>query len=139
METELRILNGQLAKAIVSLAHGEMLVIADAGLPIPHGTESIDLALVPGVPSFIDVLMAVVGSCAIEAAVLANETSLINPELFRQIGAQLPSNITAQQVAHDVFKQRIKQARFVVRTGECTPYANIALIGAAPFFMPKMA
>lgn len=137
METELRILNGQLAKAIVSLAHGEMIVIADAGLPIPRGAERIDLALVPGVPSFIDVLMAVVRTCAIESAFLASETSLVNPEVFERIGALLPSNITAQQVAHDVFKQRIQEARVVVRTGECTPYANIALIGAAPFFMSK--
>ncbi len=134
METELRILNGQLARAIVSLAHGEMLVIADAGLPIPAAAERIDLSLVPGVPSLLDVLAAIAGVCAIESALVANETSINNPELFERMKGTLPPNIPTQQVPHQVFKQRIEEARAVVRTGECTPYANIALIGAAPFF-----
>lgn len=138
MEAKMRILNGQLAKLIVSLAHGEMLVIADAGLPIPPSAERIDLSLMPGIPSFLDVLKAVAGSCAIESAAIAKEMETSNPNLFREIAKVLPNGLSAQQVSHQALKEQIQKARAVVRTGECTPYANIALIGAAPFFVPDV-
>ena len=37
-------------------------------------------------------------------------------------------------VEHEVFKREyVGRARFIVRTGEFTPYSNIALISGVPF------
>jgi D-ribose pyranase len=135
VEKDMRILNGQLAKAIVCLGHGEILAIADAGLPIPPGVESIDLSLVPGTPSFIDVLTAIAGVCAIEKALVANETEDTNPELYKRIVELIADNIPIELLPHQELKKRLGSARVIVRSGECTPYANIALIGSAPFFV----
>lgn len=131
----MRILNGQLAKAIVSLAHGEILAIADAGLPIPPGVESIDLSLVAGIPTFIDVLTAVTGVCAIEKALVANEAEETNPELYHRIIEVIAKHTPIERLPHLELKKLLRSARVIVRTGECTPYANIALIGSAPFFV----
>ncbi|MGB9897612.1 RbsD/FucU domain-containing protein, partial [Thermanaerothrix sp.] len=48
------LLNTALSELIASLGHGDMVVIADAGLPIPAETYRIDLALTRGVPGFIE-------------------------------------------------------------------------------------
>jgi D-ribose pyranase len=133
LEKDMRILNGQLAKAIVTLGHGDILAIADAGLPIPPGVESIDLSLVPGIPSFIDVLTVVAGVCAIERALVADEAEDANPELYRRIKEVISDDVPIELLPHKALKERINGARVVVRTGECTAYANIALIGSAPF------
>ena len=39
------LLNIALSRVIASLGHGDVLVIGDAGLPVPPGVELIDLAL----------------------------------------------------------------------------------------------
>jgi D-ribose pyranase len=44
------LLNIQLSRLIASLGHGDVVVIADASLPVPKGVELIDLALTQGVP-----------------------------------------------------------------------------------------
>ena len=36
-------------------------------------------------------------------------------------------------VEHEVFKQRCRAARAIVRTGECTPYANVMLFAGVAF------
>ncbi|MFM8593262.1 MAG: RbsD/FucU domain-containing protein, partial [Chloroflexota bacterium] len=55
------LLHARLAAVIAGMGHGDVLVIADCGLPVPQGVECIDLAVSPGVPAFLDVLAAVSG------------------------------------------------------------------------------
>ena len=67
------ILNQPLSAAIAGLGHTDTLVIADAGLPIPPETHRIDLALVRSIPSFVDVLRAVLTEMQVEQAIVAEE------------------------------------------------------------------
>ncbi|REM26021.1 D-ribose pyranase, partial [Mycobacterium tuberculosis] len=53
------LLHAELSHVIASLGHGDMLVLGDAGLPIPDGPRRIDLAVARGVPLLNDVLQAV--------------------------------------------------------------------------------
>ena len=53
------IINSQISTVIAHLGHSDMLTIADAGLPVPSTTQRIDLALKPGVPSFLETLEVV--------------------------------------------------------------------------------
>ena len=55
------ILNRDLSAVIAALGHTQSIVIGDCGLPIPDGVPVIDLALVPGTPSFLLTLRAVLG------------------------------------------------------------------------------
>jgi D-ribose pyranase len=52
------LLHAELSQVIASLGHGDMLVLGDAGLPIPDGPRRIDLAVARGVPRLADVLEA---------------------------------------------------------------------------------
>ena len=53
------LLHAELSQLIAAMGHGDAIVIADAGLPVPAGTRCIDLAVTRGVPSFEQVLDAV--------------------------------------------------------------------------------
>jgi len=53
------LLHAELSHVIASLGHGDMLVLGDAGLPIPDGPRRIDLAVARGVPTLDEVLQAV--------------------------------------------------------------------------------
>lgn len=124
------LLHAELSHAIATLGHGDMLVIGDVGLPIPPGPRRIDLALTPGIPAVADVLRAVLSELQVEKAVIATEA------VERNAGA-LPGwcvlPVAPAQVPHDEFKRLTAQARVMVRTGECSPYANVILVAGVTF------
>jgi len=126
------ILNPQLSRVIAELGHTDALVIADAGLPIPATVERIDLALVGGIPAFMEVLNAILGEMQVEHAVIAREMQTRSPQLYTQIGLAL-NNCPLDEVPHEEFKPLTARARAIVRTGEFTPYANVILYSGVVF------
>ena len=134
------LINPILLYEIAQLGHKDVFVIADAGLPIPVEVDRIDLALVPGIPKFLDVLEAILKEIVVEKAIIAEETKRVSPHVYESIVELLEKyqslDIEKQlvMVPHEEFKQKyVSNARFVVRTGEFTPYANIALVSGVPF------
>ena len=128
------LLNIELSQIIAAMGHGDMLVIGDAGLPVPPGVRRVDLAVARGVPSLDQVLQAILSELQVEAAIVANECldGQQLPAWYQQRQADgLPS--APQCVSHEEFKAMSRQAVAVMRTGECTPYANIALRSGVAF------
>ena len=118
------ILHADLARLVASLGHGDLLVIGDAGLPVPPGVPCIDLAVTHGVPTFRQVLDAVLSEMRVETCAMASEASADLRAL-----APLPPRL----MDHAAFKAETRNARAIVRTGEVTPYANIALYAGVTF------
>lgn len=125
------LLNAELSRVIASMGHGDLLVIGDAGLPIPPGPQCIDLALMRGVPSFADVLTAVLSELQVERALVAIEACAPDGALPAWSGPLQP--VVPGTVSHAQFKQLCRGARAMVRTGECTPYANVLLYAGVAF------
>ena len=124
------LLHAELSHAIASMGHGDMLVIGDVGLPIPSGPRRIDLALTPGIPAVAEVLRVVLTELQVEKAVIATE-AVERAQGLLPGWCQLP--VTPATVPHDEFKRLTERARVVVRTGECTPYANVILVAGVTF------
>jgi len=125
------LLHAELSHLIATLGHGDMLVLGDAGLPIPDGPRRIDLAVARGVPQLTDVLQAVLSEMQVEGIVVADEAIGEAKKLPGWYPQSL--GIAPQTVSHEEFKRRSAKARAIVRTGECTPYANIILIAGVAF------
>ena len=128
------ILHPELAAVIAGLGHGQLLVIADAGLPIPPGVRRIELAVRCGVPSFEDVLGAVGSELAVERVVIAAESDSVDGVRIRDILADaFASAPPVDVVSHEALKELSAGAVAVVRTGECTPYCNAVLVAGVSF------
>jgi D-ribose pyranase len=126
------ILNQPIASIIAGLGHTDTLVIADAGLSIPPETQRIDLALVEGIPSFIDTLRVVLTEMEVERAIVAEEMLDLSPQVYEAIKEML-GDVPIETVTHLILKERTRSARAVIRTGEFTPYANIILTAGVVF------
>lgn len=126
------ILNPDLLSVIAAMGHTDRLVIADSGLPIPPSVRRIDLALVAGIPSFLQTLEAVLGELKVEAAVVADEMQTRSPDLYRATQRAL-EGIRLERVSHESLKAMLPAVRAVVRTGEQTPYANVIVVGGVTF------
>ncbi|AQS37903.1 ribose transport protein RbsD [Shewanella psychrophila] len=134
------LLNSDLARVIGLSAHTDEITIADAGLPVPESCERIDLALTHGVPAFIDTLKIVATELQIESVVIAEELLIYNSvvhtqllQLLDEIGEAQSHPIRVNTISHQAFKIQTANSRAVVRTGECTPYANIILQAGVVF------
>jgi D-ribose pyranase len=123
-------LNPRLLALLAGAGHMDLIVIADAGLPVPPVVELIDLSLVPGIPSFLQVLDAVCGLLVLQQVIVAEE--LRAQPLFPAVASRL-EGVPLEEVSHESFKLRTVQARGIIRTGECTPYANIGLVAGVTF------
>ena len=126
------ILNRDISDVVASMGHTDTLAIADAGLPIPENVRRIDLALKAGLPSFIDTLKVVLTELEVQEAIIAEEIHANNPELYEQLKAVL-EGVSISEVSHERFKEQTCQAKGIVRTGECSPYANVILVSGVTF------
>ena len=126
------LLNGAISAAIASMGHTEALAIGDCGLPIPEQTRRIDIALKRGTPGFLETLSTVLEELHVERVVLAEEIRGASPGLLRQIREALP-DVEYEFIPHEAFKKSLRHVKCVVRTGECTPFANIILISGVTF------
>lgn len=129
------LLNIQLSRLIASLGHGDIVVIADAGLPVPKGVELIDLALTRGVPDLETTLCIVLSEMQVESHVLAKELLEHPCSALIAIEAQTSLGLMGgrRMLAHDALKDLCLSAKAIVRTGECRPYCNIALVAGVTF------
>lgn len=126
------ILNAQLIREIAAVGHTQTITIGDAGLPIPQGTKVIDLAVVKGVPSFVDVLQAVCSELVVESYVYAVEADTANPEIVKAMRC-IMQDMPFQAVPHETLKEMSRQSNVIIRTGECTSYANVVLVAGVNF------
>ncbi|MDQ0870199.1 D-ribose pyranase [Arthrobacter sp. V1I9] len=122
------ILNAELNAALSRLGHGDLVLLADCGMPAPRGVPVVDLALVQGIPRFDDVLAALVGDLVFDSATLAKEGRGTDTENW--VGNRIRQ---LKYVSHEELKVVSASARLFIRTGEATPYANALLTCGVPF------
>ncbi|SDM29832.1 D-ribose pyranase [Halarsenatibacter silvermanii] len=127
------LLNSYLSGLIADLGHKDKIVIADAGLPVPDRVEKIDLAVSCGLPGFIGTLKAVLSEYQIEAGIMAEDIKAENPRILDETLKILPAEIEPEYISHKEFKRLTEDCRAVIRTGECSPYANIVLVAGVTF------
>ncbi len=127
------LLHAELSRTIASMGHGDVLVIGDAGLPVPPGVPVIDLALREGVPGFLETLEIVLSELHVERAVIDEEMATVSPAMSAAFHAAWPSEIALHSVPHAELQATAKGAKALVRTGECTPYSNILLVSGVVF------
>ncbi|MGL5428533.1 MAG: D-ribose pyranase [Cetobacterium sp.] len=131
-----RLLNSELSYEISKIGHTSHITVCDAGLPFPKDVKRIDLAIEAGFPSFIKTLDAILSEMMVEEVILAEEIKTVNPAVFKQIETTFQNigmNPKFTFVSHTEFKEVTKSSEAIVRTGECTPYANIILKSGVVF------
>ena len=126
------ILNAQLSYLLAALGHKDLFMIGDAGMPIPEGVEVVDLVLTAGVPTFKQVLDAVLDEVQVEGYYLAHEIKEFNPELEENIKPGLPE-AEVEYMPHEDLKKFSGKCRFAIRTGEFSPYPNVILRAGVVF------
>ncbi|GMQ63700.1 D-ribose pyranase [Vallitalea maricola] len=127
------ILNPQMANLLAELGHKDTIVVSDAGLPMPLEVERVDLAWKPNEPRYLDVLKEVLKSLVVEKIILAEELKTVSPDMHKDIINLFPEDMEIEYVPHVMFKEKTKEARGIIRTGEFTPYPSIILVSGCAY------
>jgi D-ribose pyranase len=132
------LLNAPLSKIIARMGHGDLLVVADCGLPIPYGKELVDLAVTPQLPRLLDVLNVILSELKVETVLVTNEMIQKSPQYYEDLIKIVKKNLPGVQVekiTHARLKEITQETHNIsfVRTGEATPFANLILIAGVVF------
>ena len=131
-----RLLNSELSYEIAKIGHTAHITLCDAGLPIPQSVKRIDLAVEAGLPGFINVLDPVLSEMQVEDIILAEEIKEKNMPMYEAIMKSFKEagmNPKVVFVPHEEFKKITHNSEAIVRTGECSPYANVILKSGVVF------
>lgn len=131
-----RLLNSELSYEIAKIGHTAHITLCDAGLPIPQSVKRIDLAVEAGLPGFINVLDPVLSEMQVEEIILAEEIKEKNMPMYEAIMKSFKEagmNPKIVFVPHEKFKKITHNSEAIVRTGECSPYANVILKSGVVF------
>lgn len=122
------ILNPQINSLLARVRHTNMLVIADRGFPFWPMLETVDLSLIDGIPTVLQVLDAIRLNFDICEIRMANEFQLENTSEVQKKYAQVMAGIPVVFEPHEQFKQRVPGAVGLIRTGETIQYSNMILV-----------
>ena len=124
------ILNALLMRKITELGHFDSFVICDMGFPIPKDASVIDLALVRGVPGFVQTLKAILGEVVVQKIILMEAVKQANKILNGQV-CEIFKIQEKDYKSFDDFRDMCKDAKFFVRTAEDAPCSNMILVSAS--------
>jgi len=125
------ILNPTLLSLLARVRHTNTLVISDRGFPYWPQVETVDLSLVDGVPTVLQVLKAVLENGTYGQAYMAEEFKAANDSAtLRQVKTTLGKVPLTFEPHEAVFKKRVLQAIGLIRTGDTIQYANMILVSA---------
>src|ERR1700744_3670759 len=122
------ILNPQMLALLARVRHTNALVIADRGFPFWPMIETVDVSVVDGLPTVLQLIAAVRANHQFTQAYQAEEFLKNNAPAVRQKFAAALKGMPTTHEPHVEFKKRVPGAIGLIRTGDTTQYANTILI-----------
>ena len=122
------IVNPLLSSLICRIRHTNTLVLADAAFPSWPAIETVDISLIKGVPTIMQVLDALLPNFKTGEIFMAQEFKDCND---RQTQAAFKRACRGTRITfepHLDFKRRVPGAIGLIRTGDTTAYGNMILV-----------
>jgi D-ribose pyranase len=124
------ILNPAINSLLSRIRHTNTLVISDRGFPFWPQIETVDIALIDGIPRVLDVLQALRENFVIGQAFMAEEFLSANKPKTKAAFAAALSGVPMVYEPHVIFKKRVPQAIGLIRTADTVLYSNLILESA---------
>jgi D-ribose pyranase len=122
------ILNPQILSLLARVRHTNAIVIADRGLPFWPMIETVDISVVDGLPTVLQLIAAVRANHNFTQACQAEEFLKNNTAAVCQKFAAALKGVPVTFEPHVEFKKRVPHAIGLIRTGDTVQYANTILI-----------
>ena len=116
-----KILNAELSHAIATMGHTDLMIVCDAGFPIPDTAWRIDLAITQDLPDLETVLSLIAEEFIAEKVSYAKEMAANNPVLLDKVKRIFP-DADHDPIPHtDILGSMAQKAKVITRTGAFDP------------------
>jgi D-ribose pyranase len=122
------IVNPHLLSLVSRVRHTNALVVADVAFPFWPTIDTVDLSLVHGVPTVLQVVDALLANWKCGQIFMAAEFNAHNDRRTRAAFARAVRGVPITFEPHVEFKKRVPSAIGLIRTGDPTLYANLILV-----------
>ncbi|HAM71121.1 MAG TPA: transport protein RbsD/FucU [Verrucomicrobiales bacterium] len=122
------IINPHVLDLVSRIRHTNSIVIADAAFPFWPMIETVDLSLVKGVPTVLEVVGALLPNWKCGEVIMAEEFKSHNDAKTRGVFRRACGRIPMHFEPHLEFKKRVPHAIGLIRTGDTTAYGNMILV-----------
>lgn len=122
------LVNPQISSLVCRIRHTNTLVIADAAFPFWPQIETVDISLVKGIPTIIEVLDAILPNFKAGEVFMAREFKECNDRKTQNAFRRACRGVKMTFEPHLEFKKRVPLAVGLIRTGDTTPYGNLILV-----------
>ena len=122
------ILNAQLSGALATLGHTDLILVVDAGFPIPRDAQRVDLAIAQNLPDLRTVISLIADEIIVEGVVRADDVTSNNPKLDEWLLDRFADAEFSTRTHADMLGELARQAKVIVRTGAFEPWGNIGLV-----------
>jgi len=123
-------LNPQINSLLSRVRHTNTLVIADRGFPSWPQIETVDISLIDGVPTVVQVIQAIRMNFVIGRGFMADEFLANNSGHTKSAFAEVMEGIEMTYLPHGDLKKLVPGAIGLIRTGDTVQYANMILVSA---------
>ena len=130
MSLQQGIINPALLSLLARVRHTNSLVIADCDFPSWPGIETVDVSLMRGMPTVLQVLNIIRPNWQCGSAFMAAEFMKASDKRTRAAFVKACRGMELQFEPHVDFKRRVPQALGIIRTGDATKYSNMILVSA---------
>lgn len=121
------IINGQLASLLARFRHVNTIAIVDGPFPTYPNVETIDLAVVMGLPTIPQVLDAILPHVDATGIYLAAE---FEEKVDSSTVAEYKKHhrgLETTVIPHEEFKKRVGETLGIIHTGDSIPYSSVIL------------
>ena len=126
------LLNSQISAVVADMGHWDTLGIGDLGMPVPKGTQKIDLSVKMGTPDLITVLKTTLSELKIQRIFLASEMKTENSKQLTAI-MEAVGNVQIVFIPQMELQDKIASTKAFVRTGEASHDSNVILESGVTF------
>lgn len=131
-----RILHPELAQALATLGHTDLVLITDAGFPIPASANRIDLGFYEGLPDVLDILRVLRKEIFVEEVHFATDVRDRHPDLYKELQTiYTGAGAVFKGTTHEhLVEEMAPKAKVIIRSGSFNAWANIALVASTDPF-----
>ncbi|PLS30395.1 carbohydrate transporter [Bifidobacterium margollesii] len=127
-----KILNAKLAGALATLGHTDVVLVTDAGFPIPKDANIVDLGLTAGTVDVLEILRVLRAHMFVEEVRFAPEVKTEYPALYKDV-QEIYTGSGAEFIPaphEELIAEWAPKAKVVIRSGSLTAWANFALVAS---------
>lgn len=113
-----RILNANAKYMLARLGHRDYLAVTDACFNIPKDIQTVDLAVLPDVPTIMQVIDGILSEVVVEEVILAEEIKTQAPDILLEYEKRFPAAVFVFMPHTPDFDDFMHNVKGAIRTGQ---------------------